>query len=323
MTGRTTVVRILGPPYAANGRSKRLLLGCDILRKVGESNRPERSDARRQILFCRGVDGLCRGVERAPMKSAWILAAALLLPPGMAAQSVVLPSGTILPIELDTGLNAAKVHPGEEIRATVMQNIPDTAIRRRAKVLGQVLQVSSTKNGPAKLEIRFDAVQVDGRMVPFRADLRAVAGFMTVEAAKMPETFSSEGITPENADTTQIGGDQVNRVRGSVHEGQERVGQPTAYGVLVLPRVDPGKRCRGVVGNSHNPQALWLFSADACGVYGLRDVRIEHAGRTYPRDKIILASSKGKLELSGGTGLLLRIQGSCRCWKGRRGRGSI
>jgi len=243
------------------------------------------------------------------MKYASILAAVLLLPVGMAAQSV-LPSGTILPVSLDTGLKAAKAHPGQQIRATVMQNIPGTPIRRRAKVLGHVLQASSAKDGPSKLEISFDSVQVHGHMLPFKANLRAVAGFMTVEEAKMPEVMSSRAIPPDESNTTQIGGDQVYRGGGPVEEQGERVGQPTAYGVLVLPRVNPGQPCRGDLGNNGKPQAFWLFSADACGAYGLSGVRIEHAGRTNPRGKITLVRNKGKLELNEGTGLLLRIHGS-------------
>jgi hypothetical protein len=243
------------------------------------------------------------------MRYTWILATVLLLPVGMAAQSV-LPSGTILPVSLDTGLNAAKAHPGQQIRATVMQNIPGTAIRRRAKVLGHVLQASSAKNGPSRLEISFDAVQVHGHMLPFKADLRAVAGFMTVEEAKTPEQMADRGTPPETATTTQIGGDQVYRGPGPVEEGGQKVGQPTPYGVLVLPQASPGQPCHGIVGNSTLPQAFWLFSADACGVYGLSGVRIEHAGRTSPRGKIILARDKGNLKLNEGTGLLLRKLGS-------------
>jgi len=257
-----------------------------------------------------GVGGLNRGGrERFTVKYTWILAAAFVLPVGMAAQPV-LPAGTILPVSLDTGLNAAKVHPGQQIRATVMQNIPGTPIRRRAKVLGHVVQASSAKNGPSKLEISFDAVQVHGHMLPLKADLRAMAGFMTVEEAKTPEVMSSRAVPPDESNTRQIGGDEVYRGGGPVEEQGEKVGHPTAYGVLVLPRADPGQPCRGVVGNSGKPQAFWLFSADACGAYGLNGVRIVHAGRTNPRGKIALVRNKGKLELNQGTGLLLRIQGS-------------
>lgn len=308
MASSTTLFRILRQ-VGAQSPIKMISPGRDTPHKVVESNPRGRSDERRQILFGRGADALSRGEKGVPMKYTCILAAILMLPVGMAAQGV-LPAGTILPVRLDTGINAAKVHPGQPIRATVMQNIPGTPIRRRAKVLGHVLQASSAKNGPAKLEISFDAVQVHGHTLPLQVNLRALAGFVTVAEAKDPEEMSSRGITPENATTTQIGGDQVYRGGGPVDEGGERVGEPTYYGVLVMPQVNPGQPCRGIVGNSSKPQAFWLFSADACGAYGLSGVRIEHAGRTSPRGKIILARDKGKLKLSEGTGLLLRIQGS-------------
>ena len=294
------------PAIFGQRQIKTISFESDIRRKVGESNSSGRASAN-SILPGLGWTQPQR--EGGPMKYASILAAVLLLPVGMAAQSV-LPSGTILPVSLDTGLKAAKAHPGQQIRATVMQNIPGTPIRRRAKVLGHVLQASSAKDGPSKLEISFDSVQVHGHMLPFKANLRAVAGFMTVEEAKMPEVMSSRAIPPDESNTTQIGGDQVYRGGGPVEEQGERVGQPTAYGVLVLPRVNPGQPCRGDLGNNGKPQAFWLFSADACGAYGLSGVRIEHAGRTNPRGKITLVRNKGKLELNEGTGLLLRIHGS-------------
>lgn len=242
------------------------------------------------------------------MKYVGILASVLLLSVTVAAQTV-LPAGTILPVRLDTGLNAAKAHPGQQIRATVMQNIPGTPIRRRAKILGHVLRASSSKHGSSQLEVAFDSVRVHGAMLPLKADLRAVAGFMTVEEAKMPDEMADRATPPEKANTTQIGGDQVYRAGGPVVEDSVRVGKPTPYGVLVLPQSHSGQPCHGIAKNSSSPQAFWLFSADACGVYGLSGLRIEHAGRTLPVGTIILAREKGNLNLSQGTGLLLRIQG--------------
>jgi hypothetical protein len=59
-----------------------------------------------------------------------------------------------------------------------------------------------------------------------------------------------------------------------------------------------------------NAQALWLFSSDACGLYGFDNVRIEHAGRTDPRGNIVLSADDGKIDLYSQSGLLLRVQGS-------------
>jgi hypothetical protein len=243
------------------------------------------------------------------MKCTWIWAAIVSLPLAVTAQ-IAPPVGTLLPVTLDKSLNINKVHAGQEIRAEVMQNIPGTKIRRRDHVLGHVVNATPLRNGPSILEICFDAVQVHGRRIPIKTNLRALASFIEVEEAQIPEEMASRGITPEVATTQQIGGDQVYRGGGPVTDGKMTVGQPTPYGVLALLRVQPGQPCRGDVGDSSQPQALWLFSTDACGVYGLSNIRIKQAGRTDPAGDIILASDGGKLNLQGGTGLLLRVKGS-------------
>lgn len=154
------------------------------------------------------------------MRSTWIFAAILCSPPGIIAQTAI-PSGTILPISLDTSLNAAKIHPGQEIRATVMQNVPGTLIRRRAKVVGHVVRAVMTKNGQRQLEIRFDGVYVHGRMVPMKTNLRALTSLLEVEEAQIPEEMASRGMTPANWTTQQIGSDQFYR-GGPVSSGMTR-----------------------------------------------------------------------------------------------------
>ena len=130
---------------------------------------------------------------------------------------------------------------------------------------------------------------------------------MDVEEAQVPEEMSSRGMNPENWTTQQIGGDQVYRGGGPVASGLTTVGEVTPYGALDVPRAQPGDPCRGVIGENSQPQAMWLFSSDACGVYGFSNIRIQHAGRSDPRGSIVLSSTNGKLILGSGTGMLLRV----------------
>lgn len=241
------------------------------------------------------------------MQRKWIVAlfaGLLLMPPCIVAEDA-LPSGTILPVRLDTGMNAAKVRAGDQIRTTVMQDVPGTAIRRGARVEGHVVKTAIAANGGRELEIEFDALQMNGRMVPMKADLRALASFVAVEEAQVPEEGGSRGMTPANWTTEQIGGEQF--YRGSyVASGMTNVGKTTPWGALDVPRTQAGMPCRGVIGRNNGPQAMWLFSSDACGVYGFSDVRIEHAGRGNPFGIIILRSRSGKLNVARGAGLLIR-----------------
>lgn len=238
------------------------------------------------------------------MKHAWMLTAILLLASAAMAQNSI-PPGTLLPVALDTGLNTAKLRPGKPIRGRVMQDIPGTPVRRRDVVIGHVVQVSAPRQGPARLEICFDSVKTHQGVIHFRANLRALASFMEVADAQVPEDGTSRGITPEVATTEQIGGEQVYRGGGPVASGDTIVGRPSPYGVLGVPRPNRERGCRGPVAGNNQPQALWFFSTDACGLYGFSDLQIEHSGRTTGR--IVLTSTRPKLKVAGGSGLLLRV----------------
>jgi hypothetical protein len=225
-----------------------------------------------------------------------------LLPLPLRAQSSI-PVGTILPVQLDTGLNARKLHDDETVRARIMQNIPGTPIRRGAHVVGHV--VSAT---PEQIEIRFDAVSSHGRRIPIAASLRAMASMLEVDQAQIPEGGASRGLPPEDRNTRQIGGDMVYRAGGPVARGLEVVGTPTPYGAL--GRLSAHPPCRAGVDGNDGPQALWLFSTDACGLYGYAGMALEHAGRTAPVGTIRITAPAGKLNVRSGSGLLLRVVGS-------------
>jgi hypothetical protein len=225
---------------------------------------------------------------------------------GATAQSA-LPKGTILPIQLEQSLSFRKVHAGQEFHASLMQDIPGSTVRRRARLVGHIITVTGLGRGAAQIAIRFEEIEEHGRRIPITASLRALASWSEVQQAQMPEESMDRGITPETATTTQIGGEQVYRGGGPVSAGVEAVGTPVPYGVLARPRPNRGLGCGGVVGDDR-PQALWLFSTDACGVYGLPQLKIVHAGRSDPVGTIVLKADSAKLKLPVGSGLLLRVQ---------------
>jgi hypothetical protein len=217
-----------------------------------------------------------------------------------------LPPGTILPVSLDRGIDARKAHSGQRIQAEVMQDLPGSEVKRRAQVLGRILSVTGPESNSAALTFQFDAIQEHGKKIPLAASLRAVASWIEVQEAQTPEQSMDRGITPESATTTQIGGEQVYRGGGPVAAGIETVGTPVPYGVLGRPRPNMGSGCRGVLGGDR-PQAFWLFSTDACGVYGFPHLHILHAGRTRLLGTIVVRSDSDRLNLPAGTGLLLRV----------------
>jgi hypothetical protein len=256
------------------------------------------------------------GREEHAMKYAWILAAIVGLPPaqtGIAAQDLI-PIGTIFPVTLDKDLNAGRLHSGQEIRAKIRQNIPGTQVHRGDKVIGHVSNANSSKDGTVRIEVRFDTIKNRGKLIPIQTNIRALASPDEISDAESSMYGPSDGIEAAHESTTQIGsGDLVYHGGGEVFTAPDEViGKSTQHGVLVELRANPERHCRGAIGPGGAVQALWLFSSDACGVYGYENVRIEHAGRTDPVGTIVFVGDNGKLNIHSQSGLLLRVLGTAR-----------
>jgi hypothetical protein len=222
-----------------------------------------------------------------------------------------IPAGTVIPVELNASLSSAKSRVGEKISARVMQDVPlkdGERIRRGAQMTGQVLAVRPSTNGSvARIAFRFDQLTEGKHSHALRTDLRAVASMVDVHDAEIPPMGSDRGTSELDYTTVQVGGDVVYRGGGSVMSGSRIVGEPVANGVLSEVSERPGSDCRGLIEGASQRQALWVFSSDACGAYGLGETIIVHAGRTEPVGEITLESTHGEVKLQSGSGMLLRV----------------
>jgi hypothetical protein len=226
-----------------------------------------------------------------------------------------IPSGTILPIVLRTSFAFDKCKPGQILEGKIAQTVPlanGTRIRKGATVQGRIVEVSPDTNGLGnKVTIQFDKLQLArGQWVAITTNLRAIAGFMTVREASIPDEAPGEGSPYNWLPTTQIGGDSVYGLNGPVMSAEDTshvVGKSVYDGVLVTPGSNEASGCRGTVDNNNGEQALWYFSSNACGVYGIDHLKVSHYGRNDPVGSIVLAAEKPKLSLRNGDALLLRV----------------
>jgi hypothetical protein len=223
-----------------------------------------------------------------------------------------IPAGTILPLRLNSSLNSAKSKPGQVVSARLMQDVPLPAggkIRAGSIAIGQVLAVvRATNNIGAEVSFRFDTLKFSKRRLPITTNLRALASMSEVDQAQLPKAGPDRGTSENTWTTVQIGGDVVYRGGGPVANGLRVVGVPVPDGVLAQIISGAGTKCRGDFSGNDRPQALWVFSADACGIYGFPDLTILHAGRSDPVGQITVASEKKNFGLRSGTGFLLRVQ---------------
>lgn len=228
--------------------------------------------------------------------------------------ALAIPAGTILPVSLDSALSSIKCKPGQIITARVMQEVPlpnGGAIRAGAKVIGHIVSVTAASGGsPASLSFRFDTLETRDGKLSVTTDLRAIASFVAVERAQLPLGGADRGTSANAWTTVQIGGDIVYRGGGYVVAHQERVGKPVSGGVLSRLRANQERGCSGTSDGNEAPQALWLFSSDACGTYDLPNLKIRRTAPGNPLGEIILDSAEGQVNVRAGAGLLLAVNDS-------------
>lgn len=243
------------------------------------------------------------------MKS--LLLIVLMLSAGSWAQEI--PAGTILPVELNSSLRSNKAKPGDVITGRIMQDVwfgSRERIRAGSRIVGHVVTATPAHGTAAgELSVRFDTLVRGKQRIAIVTNLRALATMMEVSEAQVPESGPDRG-TPENMWTTdQIGG-EVDYHGGMVSSGAELVGRSTPDGALVHLHAKPGMKCRGDFAGDDRLQSLWVFSSDACGLYGFPLLSIRHAGRSDPVGEIRLLSDKGNVHVGAGSGILLRVDGT-------------
>jgi hypothetical protein len=223
-----------------------------------------------------------------------------------------IPAGTILPVRLNHGLSSKNARSGQVVTGRIMQNVPlpnNAFVPEGAKVSGVIVSVEPGGNSSSgKVSFRFDTLEFRHHKIGIVANLRALAGFMEVQFAQTPEISPGFGTPYIWANTRQIGGDEVYGVGGPVlNQASETVGKGVFDGVLVHVRARSDSKCRGALDPDDRLQALWVFSSDACGVYGIQGVRIAHAGRTEPVGEITLVADQRDLLVRGASAMLLRV----------------
>jgi hypothetical protein len=239
-----------------------------------------------------------------------LIVGVLLLSPGLLAQDTV-PPGTILPALLTNTISPKVSKPGQVLSARVMQDVPlpnGRTIRAGARVTGHVLDVVTAANGkPTTISFVFDTLVSSKTTATIHTNLRALASPLDIDGAQIPDTGPDRGTPPNAWVTEQVGGETVYRGGGHVMSGHQIVGEPVSEGVLARVSSNPESSCRDDAAGNDRPQALWVFSSQACGLYGYSHLKIVSAGRTDPIGVITLSSENGDLKIWKASGMLLRI----------------
>jgi len=238
----------------------------------------------------------------------WIrLAMALLV--GWVTPSREIPVGTVIPLMLSSGLDAAKDAPGKSIEGKVMQKVPlpsGTGISARTRIIGHVVNVTKVGSSGSSLVVKFDALQEEGRKTALLTGLLAVASMSSVAQAQIPISTNSDAEPATQWVTRQVGGDVVRRGWGKVATPDDVYGTwlgETSVLIKLTPKPDAG--CPDGPGYDRE-QAVWIFSSAACGSYGLGDIKVASSGKNRPLGEIVLTSRRN-VRVRGGSGWLLIV----------------
>jgi hypothetical protein len=229
-----------------------------------------------------------------------------------AVENSAVPGGTILPVQLDGAFSVKDAQKGQAIETKLAQEVvlPNgDKIPARTSVKGSVVSVTRDGEGPGvTITLKFTNLEGRKESTPISTFLRAIASYRAVYNSHLPISGSTDAGTPAGWSTTyQIGGDIRYGDGGAVRShAKQKVGKGVRGGVLVHVKANPARGCEGPTNRDDYLQALWVFSADACGVYDLNDMKIAHTGKSAPIGEISLHFEKDDIKLESGTGILLR-----------------
>ena len=149
-----------------------------------------------------------------------LVASLLLVASALMAQEI--PAGTVIPVMLQTTLDARKARVGQKIdspsharRSTVFADANSSRrqvgwTRRGSDAAERELQDSAHRS------ISFDRLLIGGAEIPVTTSLRSLASMMEVFEAQLPtNAIDDYGTTPADWVTVQIGGDVVYRGNGT------------------------------------------------------------------------------------------------------------
>jgi len=242
----------------------------------------------------------------------WLLVGRQTISAIPAVEALKIPVGTILPVSFEHQLSSKSLVKGEAVEGRIMQDVPlpnDEKIPFGAKIQGTILSVEAAESGMASITFRLDTLEFHHAAISVVTGLRVMAPFEDVQTAHAPYQSDSSGSSSSWATTLQIGGDVRYGAGGKVTNHRNRsIGKATTGdGVLAHLQDSPGSPCAGWPDGPERLQAVWVFSADACGLFDLKGMRIAHAGSTAPFGEITLTKDGGEIKVMKSSAMLLRV----------------
>jgi hypothetical protein len=225
------------------------------------------------------------------------------------AQNATLATPATLPVTFTSAIRADHAKAGDPVEARTMQRVQlpgGGSIPSGARVVGHVLDANGfaydktpyAHQKPSTLSIHFDSIQVNGQMVPLNVAVRAIASPNEVWSSREPAGSDADPL----GTVTQIGGDLLIPSQAEV---RDRNGDVVAYNKHdgVYAHLIASGGCDG----SDVEVSVSVFSASACGAYGMTDVSLAGRGSAAQPSTLTLVSTHGSPQIWKHTAALLEV----------------
>ena len=213
-----------------------------------------------------------------------------------AANSLKIAAGSVIPVELAKTVDAKKAKTGDEVVATVTQDVKtnsgEVLMPKDTKVIGHVTeaQARNKEQKQSELGIAFDHAVVKGDQMQLPMSIQAVIAPQTNNPeAGSPDQGPSPG--PGIAASGSVGGRPGSMGGGSAQPQSGRQNYP-----------EGGASETGTQTAARPP-----ITANTQGVIGMSNVKLETASENSPQGSV-LTSEKNNVKIEKGTMMLLRVQ---------------
>ena len=212
-----------------------------------------------------------------------------------ASHSPRIAPGSVIPVQLSKTVDAKKAKTGDEVVATVTQDMKttegDVLVPKDTKVIGHVTEAQARRKEQkqSELGIAFDRAVVKGDQMQLPMSIQAVI------APPSNNSDNSNAGGPEQSPSAP-GGVSSNTPMGGSHQGGMGGTNPSA------PQNYPPS------GNTEPPPQANRppITGNTQGVIGMSDVRLE-SGSQNSQQGSVLTSEKNNVKIEKGTMLLLRV----------------
>lgn len=215
-----------------------------------------------------------------------------------ATNSLKIAPGSVIPVQLSKTVDAKKAKTGDEVVATVTQDMKtssgDVLVPKDTKVIGHVTEAQprNKEQKQSELGIAFDHAVVKGDPMQLPMSIQAVI-------APLPPSNSSAGApeSPSAPSAPAPGAASSNAPMGGSRQGGTGGTSPSAQ-----QNYPSGGGSEPPAQANDRPQ----ITGNTQGVIGMSDVKLESPSQNSQQGSV-LTSEKNNVKIEKGTVLLLRV----------------